>query len=122
MDAAHEGVTGPHGDHDPHHGGIVLMNDDLHFEVVFSAEGRHEVWFTDAMRNDLPASLASHVTMTVMRPGEPPEALALAIDEAGEAWVARGRPVDGEEVTVKVSYAVMGEPYEIEVPFVAAQR
>ncbi len=120
-DAAHEGVTGPHGDHEPKHGGLVLMNDDLHYEVVFASGGRHEVWFTDAMRNELPASLASHVTLTIMRPGEPQEVLALEIDEAGEAWLARGRPVEGDEVTVKVSYAVMGEPYEIEVPFVAGR-
>jgi hypothetical protein len=120
-DAEHEGVTGPHGDHEPKHGGLVLMNEDLHYEVVFSEAGRHEVWFTDAMRSELPASLASHVTLTVMRPGEPDEVLALAIDDHGEAWLARGRPVEGDDVTVKISYAVMGEPYEIEVPFVAAR-
>lgn len=119
-DAVHEGVTGPHGDHTPQHGGLVLMNDDLHFEVVFSPEGRHAVWFTDAMRNELPASLASSVRFTVKRPGEADEMLALEIDENGEAWVARGRPVSGEGVTVTISYAVMGDPFEIEVPFVAA--
>lgn len=117
-DAVHEGVTGPHGDHTPQHGGMVLMNDDLHFEVVFSPEGRHEVWFTDAMRNELPASLASNVQLTVTRPGEADEVLTLEIDENGEAWIARGRPVSGDGVTVKITYAVMGEPYEIEVPFV----
>lgn len=117
-DAVHEGVTGPHGDHTPRRGGMVLMNDDLHFEVVFSPGGRHEVWFTDAMRNELPASLASNVQLTVTRPGEPDEVLTLEIDENGEAWIARGRPVSGDGVTVKVTYAVMGEPYEIEVPFV----
>jgi hypothetical protein len=120
-DAVHEGVTGPHGDHEPKHGGLVLMNDDLHYEIVFSPEGRHEVWFSDAMRNELPASLASHVTLTVLRPGEPPEVLALGIDGAGEAWLARGRAVEGDEVTVKVSYAVMGDSHEIEVPFVPAK-
>ena len=30
------GETVPHGDHNPHFGGLVLMNGDLHFEVVLA--------------------------------------------------------------------------------------
>ncbi len=122
-DAAHQGMTEPHGDHSPHRGGMVLMNGDLHYEVVFDRGGRHEVWFTDAIRTDLPASVASRVTMTVARPGQPPEQIALAIDESGERWVAEGRPVDGENVMVTVAYHARGQPYQIDVPFlVSAQR
>jgi hypothetical protein len=116
-DAAHQGITDPHGDHSPHHGGMVLMNGDMHFEVVFDRGGRHEVWFTDAIRTDLPASVASSVTMSVARPGQPPEELTLAIDDSGESWVADGRAVDGENVVVTVTYVARGEPYEIELPF-----
>jgi hypothetical protein len=97
---------------------MVLMNGDMHFEVVFDRDGRHQVWFTDAIRSDLPASVASGVTMIVARPGEAPETLALSIDDNGEAWVASGRPVDGDDVMVTVSYAVEGEPYRIELPFI----
>jgi hypothetical protein len=118
-DAAHQGITAPHGDHTPHHGGMVLMNGDLHFEVVFDPGGRHRVWFTDAIRADLPASVASRVTMVVARPEQAPEALTLAIDEAGESWVAAGRSVDGENVMVTVEYSAQGEPYRIELPFMA---
>lgn len=117
-DPQHEGITAPHGDHSPHRGGMVLMNGDMHFEVVFDRNGRHQVWFTDAIRSDLPASVASGVTMIVARPGEAPETLALSIDDNGEAWVASGRPVDGDDVMVTVSYAVEGEPYRIELPFI----
>jgi hypothetical protein len=119
-DAAHQGITAPHGDHSPHHGGMVLMNGDLHFEVVFDPGGRHRVWFTDAIRADLPASVASRVTMVVARPEQAPEALTLAIDEAGESWVAAGRSVDGENVMVTVEYAAQGELYRIELPFMAS--
>lgn len=116
-DPQHAGITMPHGDHSPHRGGMVLMNGDMHFEVVFNRQGRHEVWFTDAMRSDLPASVASDVTMVVARKGEPPEKLTLEIDENGESWRANGRPVEGDDVMVTVSYSVEGEPYQIELPF-----
>jgi hypothetical protein len=119
-DAQHQGVTGPHGDHTPKHGGLVLMNGDVHYEVVLAKDGRHQVWFSDAMRNELPASVASGVRMEVARPGAPVEPVALAIDDAGEAWVASARPLEGEGIVVKVRYSLQGEPHEIEVPWVAA--
>lgn len=116
-DSQHAGITTPHGDHSAHHGGMVLMNGELHYEVVFDRGGQHRVWFTDAVRQDLPASMARDVRMIVTRPNGPPETIALDIDEAGESWVAKGRPVDGDNVMVKVSYAVRGAPHEVEIPF-----
>jgi hypothetical protein len=71
------------------------------------------------MRNELPASIASGVMMEVARPQAPPEMVQLAIDDAGEAWVAKARPLDGDGVMVTLRYALQGEPHEIEVPFVA---
>lgn len=93
------------------------MNGDIHYEVVFSADGKHHVWFTDAVRADLPASIATGMTMTLTRPGEPPEVLALAIDDTGESWVANGRPVTGSDTYVKITYSIQGEPHEVELPF-----
>jgi len=119
-DPQHQNVTGPHGDHSPHHGGLVLMNGDVHYEVVFNRAGRHEIWLSDAVRNDLPASVATGVTMEVSRPGAPPELLKLSIDDAGEAWVAQGRPLEVDGVMVEVRYALQGVPHAIEVPVVAS--
>lgn len=119
-DAQHQNVSGPHGDHTPRHGGMVLMNGDIHYEIVLAADGRHEVWFTDAVRNELPASVASGVTMEIARPGATLETVQLSIDDTGEAWVAKARPVSGDGVMVKVRYALQGEPHEIEVPFTVA--
>ena len=116
-DAQHAGITTPHGDHAPHHGGVVLMQGELHYEVVLDPEGRHAVWFSDAVREELPASVASRVAMTVMRPGAAPEALTLAIDESGESWVASGQPVGGNDVMVTLTFTARGEPFEIEIPF-----
>lgn len=111
---------GPHGDHSPQHGGLVLMDGDVHYEVVLEQDGTHAVWFTDALRNALPASVASSVGLEIRRPGAEPEIVELSIDENGEAWVATARPVDGVEgVMVTVRYTLRGEqPQQIELPFV----
>jgi hypothetical protein len=114
-DAQHAGITTPHGDHSPHHGGVVLMNGEVHYEVVFDKGGRHRVWFSDAVREDLPASVASNVKMIVTRSFASPEFLTLTIDDSGESWIAGGRPIDGGEM-VTLSYSLRGAPLEIEIP------
>lgn len=116
-DAQHAGITTPHGDHSPHHGGLVLMNGEVHYEVVLDRAGQHRIWFSDAVRVDLPASEAARVTMVLARTAGPDESLALAIDDSGESWGAAGRPVAPGDVTVTVSYLLRGEPFEIEIPF-----
>ncbi len=93
------------------------MREDLHYEVVFDRGGRHRVWFTDAVRSDLPASVVSKVEMVIARPNAPAETLALAIDDAGESWVANGQPVTGDNVAVKVTYTLDGKPFEVDLPF-----
>jgi hypothetical protein len=118
-DPAHKGVVGPHGDHTAHHGGLVLMNGDVHYEVVFAKDGRHQVWFSDAVRSELPASVATGVTMSIARPSSAVEEVVLAIDDAGEAWVARARPLEGSGTVVKLRYSLQGEPHEIDIPVVA---
>lgn len=119
-DAAHQALMGPHGDHSPRHGGTVLMNGDVHYEIVLSRSGRHQIWFSDAVRNELPASVAAKVTMEVARPNAAVESLTFAIDDNGEAWQANGRPLSGEGEMIKVRFALQGEPHEVEMP-VAAQ-
>jgi hypothetical protein len=69
------------------------------------------------MRNELPASIASGVTLEIVRPGGPTEVVALAIDDAGEAWVTHGRALAGDGIMVTLKYALQGEPHTIELPF-----
>ncbi len=45
------------------------------------------------------------------------ETLPLTIDDSGESWVAAGAPLDESGTTVTLRYAVRGEPFEIEIPF-----
>jgi len=116
----------PHGDHNPHHGGIVMMKGDLHYEVVLDPSGRaYQVYFTDAVREDLPASIASSVSVTIKRPKESDETISLAIDDAGESWIGRGREVtDPGKTTATVAFTIAQERYSIDIPFVvpAGQR
>lgn len=116
-DAQHAGITTPHGDHSPHHGGMVMMNGEVHYEVVLDPAGKHRVWFSDAVREELPASIASHVVMVVTPKMGSAETIALKIDDSGESWVAGGHPLAGGD-TVRLTYSLRGEPFEIEIPFV----
>jgi hypothetical protein len=110
-----------HGNHDPKYGGVVLMNGDLHFEVVLRRDGRHQVYFSDAIREELPASIASSVDVTVIRAGMAPETVPLHIDESGESWTGRGRPVDDPaQTTARIAYTAQATPYWIDVPFMPA--
>ena len=113
------GSVPPHGDHNPHHGGIVLMNGDLHYEVVLDPEGRlHQLFFSDAVREDLPASIASSAALTIHRPGAADEVIPLQIDGAGESWTGSGRAVAAAgKTTIRVAFTIRGEPYWIDVPF-----
>jgi hypothetical protein len=114
----------PHGDHNPHHGGVVMMKgDDLHYEVVLDPAGHvHRVYFTDALREDLPASVASDVVLTIHRQAAPDERIAMQIDEAGENWVGSGRSVAAAATTtVRLAFTIRHEPYWIDLPFTAAK-
>ena len=114
-DAQHANITTPHGDHSPHHGGLVMMNGEVHYEVVFDAAGKHRLWFSDAVREDLPASIASDVVMAVTPKMGAQETFALKIDESGESWIADAHPLAGGDM-VKLTYKLRGEPFEIEIP------
>jgi len=106
-----------HGDHSPRYGGYVFMHGDLHFEVVLDFGGEHRIYFSDAMRGELPAAVAEEVRVTVRRPDQEPEPIRPVIDEFGEAWIAKGRPIEVEETVADVYFRFEGSPYEIEVPF-----
>jgi hypothetical protein len=113
------GGARPHGDHNPRHGGVVMMKGDLHYELVLDPAGRsHRLFFSDAAREDLPASLASSAALTIHRPDGTQEVIPLQIDTEGESWTGSGRPVGApEKTTVRVAFTIKAEPYWIDLPF-----
>jgi len=97
----------------------MMKGEDLHYEVVLDPGGReHRLYFTDAVREDLPASVASDVVLTVKRASKADETIAMRIDDAGESWVGRGEPVaNPASTTVRVAFSIRHEPYWIDLPF-----
>jgi hypothetical protein len=49
--------------------------------------------------------------------GQAPDVVALHIDDSGESWIGRGRPVEDPAATLRVAYTSHGKPYFIDVPF-----
>ena len=95
------------------------MKGDLHYEVVLDPSGRdYRLYFSNAVREDLPAAYASSVALTVKRPGRPDEPVTMKIDDSGESWVGTGKPVDNPaQAGARIGFTVANEPYWIDVPF-----
>jgi len=93
------------------------MHGDLHFEVILNKEGRHCVYFSDAVRAELPASIASELTITITQHEKVSETLNARIDADGKRWVADGKPVDDVNAVARVAFNAQGRPYWIDVPF-----
>ena len=93
------------------------MYKDIHFEVVFNPGGRHRIYFSDATRQDLPASVATRVTLSVERPSFTSEIVQATIDGEGESWIADGAPVKGKDVVVRVAFNLPDDSYWIDLPF-----
>ena len=108
-----------HFDHRPRHGGLVLMNGDTHFEVVREPDGGWRIYFSDAVRNPLPAGTASQASLTVPVAGGPARELPLTINAGGDCWVGQGPPVVDPNTVVRVSYTAAGDPYWIDMPISA---
>jgi hypothetical protein len=115
--ASAHAATAAHGDHSPHHGGTVLMERDLHYEIVIEPTGRYAVYFTDAVRADLPASTASDVIIEVDRQQGEVERIPLAIDGDGECWEGRGAPVRSLDASIHVGFTFQGERIGVDLPF-----
>ena len=92
------------------------MNGEVHYEVVLDRAGKHRIWFSNAVREDLPASVASKVMMIVAPAGGLTSSDAgdrrerRELGRGGSARRRQRRDGDGQ-------FVVRGEPFEIEIPF-----
>ncbi len=109
-----------HGNHDPKYNGVVMMTGDLHVEVVANHDGYYKVYFSDAARQELPASAVKELKVGVGRPGFRAEPVPMKINETGENWEGKGGSVNEADVDLLVSFTYQGELRHTNLPFAAA--
>ena len=111
-----------HGNHNPKYGGVVLMHGDMHFEIVAREDGRITVYFSDAARRELPASVVSDVKVTILRPGvHRGEQVDMKINDTGEYWEGRAGYVQDRDTELTITYIFQGEFQQSDMPYFAAQ-
>ncbi|MBV8843646.1 MAG: hypothetical protein JO307_12630 [Bryobacterales bacterium] len=111
-----------HGNHNPKYGGVVLMNGDLHFEIVAKDDGHYTVYFSDAARRELPATAVSNVKLSIHRPGFRGEPVDMKVSDNGEYWQGQGGNVDDKETTLQIFFDYQGETRTSDMPFFAAAQ
>lgn len=106
-----------HGNHDPHHGGIVLMYGmDLHYEIVLSPAGSVQLWLSDGARDDLPAAIVSDVVVEIERSGGKREAVDMTIGKSGESWEGKASAVKEQSTTLHLAFVFRGEAAVVSFP------
>ncbi len=109
-----------HGDHNPHHNGLVLMyGEDLHYEVVLSSDGKVQLWFSDATRADLPAAVVSDVAVEIERTASKRETVDMKISDTGESWEGRAAAVKEEGTVLHLAFVFHGEAAVVTFPAAA---
>ncbi|MFT4048131.1 MAG: hypothetical protein QM661_15755 [Solimonas sp.] len=112
--SAHEGAH--HGDHNPHHGGAVLMYKTIHYEVVLLPAGGVQLYVTDEMRADLPATTVSDVTVQIERPDGKSENVDMALGPTNEYWQGSSAPVTDVRSKVHVAFVFEDSPVVVSIP------
>jgi hypothetical protein len=110
-----------HGNHNPKYGGVVLMHGDMHLEVVAREDGHITIYFSDAVRRELPASVVSDLKVTIQRPGFRADQTEMKINDSGECWEGRAGYVQDRGTDLTITYKFQGELQQSDMPYFAAQ-
>jgi len=100
---AHNGV-----DDEPHHGGVVSVYRNMHFELAAKPGGGIEIYFSDAHGEPLPASAVSQVAVEIAHPGQKTEYVTMKIDPTGVFWTGPSRPLSDAASVLHVGFVVQG--------------
>lgn len=105
-----------HGNHDAKHGGFVMMFLEMHFELVVGEEGGVQLYYSDPMRNDLPASVVADVTVEIERENKSIEFVPMIMSVAGDFWEGSSESLNSEKDIVRVGFLFQGEPFVLDIP------
>jgi hypothetical protein len=114
------GRAGAQEDPNAQFGGVVLNFPDHHVEAVLKPDGHYSVYFSDSFDQAMPASAARQASLTILRPRQRPETVAMRIGDSGDDLVGTGAPVSDPKTTVRVAYVLQGKPYSSEILFFPA--
>jgi hypothetical protein len=106
-----------HEDHSSRHGGFVMMFLEMHFELVLPEEGGVQLYYSDATRIEMPASVVSSVAIEIERPGLPTESVAMSISDSGDYWHGDSAVVVDPDSIVRVAFLYQGEPFILDIPY-----
>lgn len=105
-----------HEDHGSRHGGFVMMFLELHFELVVPDEGGVQLYYSDAMRMELPAAVVSDVAIEIEREDYEIESVPMQISDSGDHWMGSSKPVVNPGSIVRVAFLFQGEPFVLDIP------
>ena len=88
---------------------------DLHYEVVLTATGNVQLWLSNAVREDLPASVVSDVAAEIEHAGKR-QNIDMTISDSGDAWVGKTTAVKAEGTTLHLGFVYRGEPAALSFP------
>lgn len=111
-----------HEDHGARHGGFVMMFLDMHFELVAPQAGGVELYYSDALRIELPAAVVSDVAVEIERAGNRIETVFMTISDTGDHWTGESTPVIDPETIVRIAFLFQGEPFVLDIPAAVLPR
>jgi len=105
-----------HEDHSSRHGGFVMMFLELHLELVLPKEGGVEIFYSDEMRRDIPASVIPDVTVAVQRSNGYEEKIEMSLSDQGDRWTGPSSPIIDPTTIVRVEFFWQGDLITLDVP------
>ena len=103
-------------EHGAPHGGVVTAAKDGHCETVLLPKGGVRVYLTDAASRDLPATMASDVSVEIEGGDKKTDAVPMTISAGGDFWEGPYKPVTDAKGIVHAAFVLQGEPVVVDLP------